>query len=178
MTQFKGSGSQSRRTLISKAGVYGKIDNNAFCKNDKGRKLKYRTTNSIIDSVLNVESHKQQVLALNDALKHPKLIDQAADCGYFWKESENIHSALSIIERQASILQVATDCKNQGRKSDDKQSFVNSCFVSIYNGIELKKGSVNKITKHLFLPRSTRYRLFSKCDEIRKDLINKKGNVK
>ena len=31
-----------------------------------------------------------------------------------------VHSALSIIERQASILQVATDCKNQGRKSDDK----------------------------------------------------------
>ena len=28
------------------------------------------------------------------------------------------------------------------------------------------------------MPRSTRYRLFSKCDEIRKDLVNKKGNVK
>ena len=83
MTQFKRSGSQSRRTLISKAGVYGKIDNNAFCKSGKGRKLKYRATNSIIDSVLNIGLHKQQVLALNDALKHPKLVDQAADCGYF-----------------------------------------------------------------------------------------------
>ena len=128
--------------------------------------------------VPSVGSHKQQVLALNDALKHPKLIDQAADCGYFWKESEKVHSALSLIERQASILQVATDSKNQGRKSDDKQSFVNSCFVSISNGVELKNKSVNKITKHLSLPRSTRYRLFSKCDEIKKDLINKKGNVK
>ena len=28
------------------------------------------------------------------------------------------------------------------------------------------------------MPRSTRYRLFSKCDEIRKYLVNKKGNVK
>ena len=28
------------------------------------------------------------------------------------------------------------------------------------------------------MPRSTRYRLFSKFDDIRKDLINKKGNVK
>jgi len=85
---------------------------------------------------------------------------------------------MSTIERQASILQVATDSKNQGRKSDDKQSFVNSYFVSISNGIELKNKSVNKITKHLYLPRSTRYRLFGKCDEIRKDLVNKKGNVK
>ena len=75
MNQFKTSGSRSRRTLLSKAGKYGKIDNNAFCKSDKGRKSKSRATNSIIDSVLNVGSHKQQVLALNDALKHPKLID-------------------------------------------------------------------------------------------------------
>ena len=83
MTHFKRSGSRSRRTLVSKASVYGKIDNNSFCKSGKGRKLKSRATNSIIDSVLNVGSHKQQVLALNDALKHPKLIDQDADCGYF-----------------------------------------------------------------------------------------------
>ena len=60
MTQFKRSGSRSRRTLISKAGVYGKIDNNAFCKSGKGRKLKSSTTNSIIDSILNVGSHKQK----------------------------------------------------------------------------------------------------------------------
>ena len=39
MTQFKQSGSRSRRTLISKAGKDGKIYNNAFCKDDKGRKL-------------------------------------------------------------------------------------------------------------------------------------------
>ena len=86
MNQFKTSGSRSRLTLLSKAGKYGKIHNNAFCKSDKGRKSKSRATNSIIDSVLNVGSHKQQVSALNDALKHPKLIDQATDCGYFWKE--------------------------------------------------------------------------------------------
>ena len=83
VTQFKRIGSRSRRTLISKASVYGKIDNNAFCNSDKGRKLKSRATNSIIDSVLNVGSHKQQVLALNDALKHPTLIHQATDFGYF-----------------------------------------------------------------------------------------------
>ena len=115
---------------------------------------------------------------MNDALKYPKLIDQAADCDYFWKKSEKVHSDLSIIERQASILQVATDCKNQGRTTDNKQSFGNSYFVSISNGIELKNKSVNKITKHLSLPRSTRYRLFSKCDEIRNKLVNQKGNVK
>ena len=108
MKQFKTSGSQSRCTLISKAGKYGRIDNIAFCKSDKGRKSNSRDTNSIINSVLNIDSHKQHFLALHDALKHPKLIDQAADCGYFWKESDKVHSALSIIERQASILQVAS----------------------------------------------------------------------
>ena len=108
MTHFKRSGSRARRTLISKAGKDSKIHNNAFCKSDKGRKSKSRATNSIIDSILNVGSHKQQVLALNDSLKQPKLIDQAADCGCFWKESNKIHSALSIIERQASVLQVAS----------------------------------------------------------------------
>ena len=86
MKWFKTSGSRSRRTLISKAGKYGKIHNNTFCKSDKGRKSKLRTTNSIIVSILNVGSHKKQVLALNDALKHPKLINQAASCGYFWKK--------------------------------------------------------------------------------------------
>ena len=86
-------------TLISKAGKYGKIDNNVFCKNNKGRNSKSRATNSIIDSVLNVGSHEQQDVAVNNALKHPKLIDQAIDCGYFWKESDKVHSALSIIER-------------------------------------------------------------------------------
>ena len=99
MTQFVGSGSRSRRNLISKVGVYGKIDNNAFCKSDQGRKLKSCATNSIIDSVLYVGSHIQQVLALNDAIKHPKIIDQAAVCGYFWKESEKVHSTMFIIER-------------------------------------------------------------------------------
>ena len=59
MNQFKRSGSRSRPTLISKADVYGKIDNNAFCKSGKGKKLKSRATNSTIDSVLNVGSHKQ-----------------------------------------------------------------------------------------------------------------------
>ena len=73
-------------------GKYGKIRTNAFCKSDKGRKSKSRATNSIIDSILNVGSHKQQVLALNDAFKHPNLIDQATDCGYFWKERDKVHS--------------------------------------------------------------------------------------
>ena len=58
-----------------------------------------------------------------------------------------VHSALSIIERQASILQVATDCKNQGRKTDDKQSFVHSYFVSISNSIELKKKKCDQNNK-------------------------------
>ena len=115
---------------------------------------------------------------MNDALKHPKRIDQASNCGYFWKKSDKVYSTLSIIERQASILQVASECNKQGRKPDHKQSFVNSYFVSISDGFESKKRSVNKLTKHLSLPRSTRCRLFSKYNTIREQLINNKVNVK
>ena len=68
--------------------------------------------------------------------------------------------------------------KKQGRKTDDKQSFIDSYFISISDGIESTIRSVNKLTKYLSLPRSTRYRLFSKCNIIRKHLINKKSNVK
>ena len=63
--------------------------------------------------------------------------------------SDKIHSALSIIEQQVSILQVALECKKKGRKTDDKQSFVNSYFVSISDSIESKIRSVNKLTKYL-----------------------------
>ena len=92
--------------------------------------------------------------------------------------SDKIHSALSIIERQVSILQVALEYNKQGSKTDDKQLFVNSYFVSISDGIESKKRSVKKLTKNLSLPRSTRYHLFSKCNTIIEELINNKGNVK
>ena len=52
MKQFKTSGIRSRSTLIFKAGKCSKIDNNAFCKSNKGRKSKSCATNSIIYSVL------------------------------------------------------------------------------------------------------------------------------
>ena len=37
---------------------------------------------------------------------------------------------------------------------------------------------MKKLTKNLSLPRSTIYHLFSKCNTIREQLINNKGNVK
>ena len=40
--------------------------------------------NSIIESVLDICSHKQQYLALNNDLAYPKFINQATDCGYCW----------------------------------------------------------------------------------------------
>ena len=116
MNKFKTSGSQARRTLISRTDKYGKIHNNAFCKSNQGRKSKSCATNSIIYSILNVGLHKQQVLALNDALKYPNQIDQAIDCGYFWAKSDKIHSVLSIIERQASILKIVSECISRVRK--------------------------------------------------------------
>ena len=61
-----------RRTLISKA----------FYKSSKGRKLKYRATKRIIESVLDIDSHKQQCLALINVLVYSILVNQATDCGY------------------------------------------------------------------------------------------------
>ena len=37
---------------------------------------------------------------------------------------------------------------------------------------------MKKLTKYLAIPRSTRYNLFSKCNNIQENLINKKKNVK
>ena len=83
---------------------------------------------------------------MNDALKHPKLIDKATDCGYFWKVCAKIYSALSIIEQQTSILKVATDCKNQDRKTDDKQSFVNS-FLYLHLMVLNRKNKCKQTNK-------------------------------
>ena len=81
-----------------KAGIYDKVASNAFCKSNKGRKLKSRATKIIIESFLNVGSRKQKSLSLNNALSRPKLVNQAADCGYFWSESEKVHFVLTNIE--------------------------------------------------------------------------------
>lgn len=113
---------------------------------------------SIIESVLNVGSHKEQCLALNNALSHPKLVNEAADFLLFLeKESKKVHYVMIYMEQQASILKISTVCKNKKeRKIDHKQSFTNSYFVSIYHGQESKITSVKKITKNLATLRRTR----------------------
>ena len=104
---------------------------------------------SIIESVLNVGSHKEQCLALNNALSHPKLVNEAADFLLFLeKESKKVHCVMIYMEQQASILKIYTVCKNKKeRKRDDKQSFTNSYFVSIYHGQESKITSVKKLQR-------------------------------
>ena len=83
MKQFKISTWRTQCVRISKAGICGKVDSNAFCKSSKGRKSKSHATNSIIESVLNIGSHKEQCLALNDNLSYRKLVNQADDCSFF-----------------------------------------------------------------------------------------------
>ena len=57
---------------------------------------------------------------------------------------------------------------------DDKNSFVNTYFISIINGQESKITNLIKLTTHLDLSRSTRYNLFSEYNSIRENLSNKK----
>ena len=87
--------------------------------------------NSIIEYVLNIGSHKQQFLALNDALAHTKLINQAADCVYFCRERER-EREWEGMKKHASILKVVMKYKNQkGRKLDHKLLFVNT-YLFLY----------------------------------------------
>ena len=73
---------------------------------------------------------------MNDALTYPKLTNQVTSYDYFWKESNKVYSALTNMEQQVGILQVATECKKQkGWKIDNKKSFVNFYFLSISSGI-------------------------------------------
>ena len=53
-----------------KTGIYGKVDSNAFYKSSKRKKSKSRGTKSTIESILNIGSHKQQCLVLNNTLTH------------------------------------------------------------------------------------------------------------
>ena len=71
------------------------------------------------------------------------------------------------MKKHASILKVVMKYKNQkGRKLDHKQLFVNTYFFSIYKGIESKIRYVNKLTKHLTVPKSLRKKLFIKFNSI------------
>ena len=95
---------------------------------------------------------------MNNALSYPKLVNQAADCDSFWRDTEKVHPALTNMEQHASNLKIATECNSKnGKKTEDKHSFVNDSFVSIFNGKESKIRSLIKLTKHLAIPRSTRY---------------------
>ena len=97
MKQYKTSTCRARCTLISKEGTSSKVDPNVCSKSSKRRKPKSRDTDSIIESVLNIGSHEQHYLALNNALKYPKLENQAADCVFF-RECEKVHSAFTNME--------------------------------------------------------------------------------
>ena len=60
---------------------FGKVDTNTYVKVVKSqilylqKKSKSHTTNSIIEVVFNIGSHKKQCLALNHALSHLKLVN-------------------------------------------------------------------------------------------------------
>ena len=87
MKQCKTHTCRTRRNFISKAGIYDRVDSNAFYKSSKDTKSKSRATNNIMDSVLNVGYHKQQTLALNHSFAHLKVINQAANYGYLKRKS-------------------------------------------------------------------------------------------
>ena len=62
---------------------------------------------------------------MNNALSYPKLVNQAADCDSFWRDTEKVHPALTNMEQHASNLKIATECNSKnGKKTEDKHSFI------------------------------------------------------
>jgi len=171
---------RARRRLISKSSSECTIDQEAFSFTDDGktrlpestaRSAKSRASNKIIESVLNIGSHKKQSLALHCALSHNRLFKQATDCGYFWKDNKRIHSALEILKNQTDMIKMAMiKQKTTGRISDDKNNFVTANIVSIVAGIPTH--SIVDHMKHIDVPQTTKYRLFNKGKVKRKQTID------
>ena len=80
--------------------------------------------------ILDLIRHK--FLTLQSALSHPCIVNQVADCGYYWKEGEKIKYYFTNMEQQTYKLYNAIKGKNRRSCNiDEERSFINSYFVSI-----------------------------------------------
>ena len=94
------------------------------------------------------------------ALTIPHLIKQAFVYDYVLKASKIIHAALESLNNQNLMLKIASESSTKrGRITDDKNSFVLSNFVIITCTLT---SSIFNHTKHIDLPRSSKYKLFNK----------------
>ena len=131
----------------------------------------FEQKNNIIQSVLGVGSHIKYCSALQSNLLHPSIVDQTADCGYYWKESENIKCALSNMEHQTYML----DRTVKGKKKKTEKAVI---FFSISKDKESKLRSIDMLTNHLVIPRRTRYSLFKRDISLCDGLLYTKENLK
>ena len=83
---------KSRPRLISKSSSECTVDQETFSfsvdgktrlSDSSARLAKCRASNKIVESVLNIGTHKKQALALQCTLPHHRLFKQAYTCGYF-----------------------------------------------------------------------------------------------
>ena len=79
-------------------------------------------------------------------------------------------------------LHIRQCCKfktnKRGRNTDENQSFINSCFVSISKDKESKISSIDKLTKYLDILRRTRCILFERGVNLCDILLDAKENIK
>ena len=162
--------------MISKSSSDNTVDQGAFSFSVDGKTrlsdstawtAKSRASNKIIESVLNISTHKKQALALQCALSYHRLFKQTSTCGYIWKDNKRIHTALETLNNQNETIQLAkikVNSVNRGRICDDKNTFVKANIVSIVDGIPTH--SIGNHMKHIDVPKSTKYKLF------------KRGNIK
>ena len=122
-----------------------------------GRNTKSRATNSIIQSVLDVRSHLKKCLVLQSALSRQSVVNQAMDDSYYWKENEKVQYALANTECQTHIIDGTVQCTNKrGHNIDNKLLFISSYFVYISKNKESKIRSIDKLTKHLTIPKNNK----------------------
>ena len=108
-------------------------------------------------------------LVLYCVLTNPRLIKQASDCGYFWKDDKTIHAALKQLNSQNMMLKIASESSSKHeRKTNDKKSCVMTNFVSVSG---TPTSSISNDIKHIDLPKTTKYILFSKGNAKRKYLF-------
>ena len=162
--------------MISKSSSDNAVDQGTFSFSVDGKTrlsdstawtAKSRASNKIIESVLNISTHKKQALALQCALFHHRLFKQASTCGYVWKYNKRLHAVLEILNNKNEMIKLAkvkVNCVNRGRINDNKNNFGTANIVSIVAGTPIH--SIGNHMKNIDIPWTTRYGLF------------RRGNVK
>ena len=117
------------------------------------RSAKSRAKTFIIKSFFKLNTHKKY-LALHCVLTNSRLIKKISDCDHCWKDDKRIYAALESLNNQNLMLKIKPEGSTQrGRKTDYKNSFIMTIFVSI---VDTPASFTSNHTKDIDFLRSTK----------------------